>query len=354
MKHGENGFLGMKQSCDGDDDSALIQWRQAQILQRVAARQERRHKALRRRKRFLPWARTANADLEESVARGDDTRLYVASPSFRDTLHGHEPWRLHQRSVQMGTNLHLRIAMAFASSTFTDFIAERATSLAISPDEYLAGIIETIRYIQWETIKVMGNEDLIRTAGLPITIISNIPAADHVIFSKAWETARKTKHVGGLFDKPRTKRESFSLDGQLTLSLVELHHRLAAFSGEISTIGCYGDNITAIYDLAIVKALDEHGNDGAKWRRKLAEIVVEEEIHHQGYMQTELQRRKQRLIGLPYGEHIKSETAIENEMGIKRFRDAMVNALSNGCLDFAPLQERLERRFDSLDLMMGH
>ena len=271
-----------------DLDGRAAEAIQQRIVGRVASRQEKQ-------KETAPqpgWLRRVlKVGLGEATEVEAPSLTRVKSSEFRKNLENWEPWKLNEKSVQDGKNLHMRIAKAYASNDFRDWLAERSGALGVEQDELLAGILEIVRHFEWETIKYLfaNGEDDMKTS-LPLTVININPgeALDAVI--KGWqdtrgrgdyiEEAEKAKIILGLFEPKSQDHEEEVVLGRSVLGTGSAYYKPIAISSKVVR-GCFDRFIEHR-----VGYLAGHSAEYGIW--DLGYVVAEETLHNFGYKEYEL------------------------------------------------------------------
>ncbi len=311
-------------------DRTFVNWLSDGVASRIERRLALQVQDLRHRKTHLisRFVKGKIKGLENNIAKGTEAYEYATSDEFRKRLCIWEPWKLDESSVRKGENLYINIAKGYASRHFIDWVRNEAKKYDITENEFLARIIETIRKTEWETIKIMAERGVATTYTLPHLIIGSSPYTDLALFnyvrrelkSKRRRRLKPDYKRSLLFSKEETEKE-IGL-GRLLLLPYQMQQALAPLIGGVTVRGARSGDAVSIYDSVIKSAFSS---------RRFSDVlstVVEEEVHHQGYLEEEMAKRvamipssKNREIRdtSDVNEILLEAERLESDVGIKIF-----------------------------------
>jgi len=299
------------------------------------------------------FRRKASEGTLASVA--DATQQRVSSTQFKEKLSKLEPWRLEPESVKKGKNLHLNILKAHADKRFNDWATERAITLGIPEDDFLVGIIESVRRIEWETVKLLCSNGLTRNRALPLTVFHHDPHNSVGVVSDAKAKASWDKH------EPSIVRSAALFDKELALEQTRTGARFSSTDEyDNSYSGAFGAgnwqvvglNSTAVMD-SVDRLLGSRREDPyrtiyyAPW--DLAALTVEETLHYMGYQDQELdlqmaEKRKEPgfiEVSKHYGQGYEQDVPAHRELNFLARDFASKLLAERGDELFEPLREKI-------------
>lgn len=232
------------------------------------------------------------ATIDKRVYETEKVEKYISSERFRKELEHWEPWRLNQKSIDTGKNLYIKAAKGYASERFLNWTKKEAEKAHITQDRFLAGIIESVRHIEWEAIKIMASKNIATEYTLPHLVIGSSPVVDLALFIDSLKEARKKaskKKTAGLFSREESKKQ-LGL-AAITLFPYELAQIFAErFGRGVLVKGMHAEETISIYDEKLKRLFDSEINF---WeRREMTGVIVEEELHHQKYKTSEVMKEK--------------------------------------------------------------
>lgn len=328
-----------------DLDSRAAEAIQQRILGRIASREEKQ-KEKELQSGWLRKILSVGLGSKAQVEAPSLTR--VKSEEFRDNLEKWEPWRLDEKSEREGINLHMRIAKAYASRDFREWLDERSDRLGVEQDELLAGVLEIIRHFEWETIKylVANGEDVSRTS-LPLTVININPGKALDASINGWSHARglgryadeaqRARALLGLLEPASQDHEAEVEMGRSVLGTASAYYKPLAISSKVVR-GCFDRFLEGR-----VGYLEGHSAEYGLW--DLGYVVAEETLHGFGYKHDELLtqwRRKEKEIDeedfrlrrmlaqeVPVHEHINDVAKSISSYCLEKYGDTLMDPLRN-------------------------
>lgn len=318
----------------------------------------------RRMARILPQARTIQEPLlqaEHSLALAQQANAYVHSDEFRTRLNSWEPWRLDERSVREGRNAAVRIVRGYASNWNNGFLAwvrssvesynaAREAAEHVTEDMFIAGVIETIKRIEWETIRVMATDGTAKIPVLPFLTLGDTPRADVIMFSNALSRARGRailgvdKDSGGLFDSKYARGGLFS-EEEAAVKQVYFQQTMDKISGKLNLGAAkIGTDIIGLQEEMIMRWVDGEGM--LVPAEEVIRVIAEEEIHHQGYKSEDMLAIRSAEISMYYGQDMWSlgdalstrGDQIESQLGIHEYAARVASRIKFADGFFAPLE----------------
>ena len=310
-----------------------MEWLQNRIAEKIKKRLDKLKGGLLREEQIYFWTYplpNSLLKLRDLVEKTEIAYLYILHPKYRQELEKWEPWRLDKVSLARDTNLSLRIVRGYSGKYFLDWVKQESQKYNVSRDVFLAGIIETIRKIAWETIKIMGEKNLLKTYVLPNVLINFSPLTSVDVFNFCWDAS--------CLSKPKSTETNvlYSIErmiSKLTVDLEQLliyeaHQELVLKQQQGAVvIGAHRGNAIAIFAQTVAAYfmfLRLDSRIDKKIKEQFTRCVVEEEIHHQDYKLEELAKREvscELILKKPTIDNISkglSETTqIEEDVGIK-------------------------------------
>jgi hypothetical protein len=319
-----------------EKERKFIDWLQKIISSPV---KERRREILERKKENQDPEKLAT--IKSELFETKKTIKYISSNDFRKELVHWEPWRLNEKSVETEKNLYIRVAKGYASESFLNWTIEEAEKHSITQNQFLAGIIETVRKTEWGTIKVMASKNIATEYTLPHLVIGNSPSSDVFIFHNTLQKIKKEaskKNIVGLFSEEKAvKRKQIGEDVDATpIALFKLAQMLGqlGYTGSWLTQGVNSENIIGIYDKSLQKLFNDNNNQE---KREVINTIVEEEVHHQKYKDRVLKKEKEKInmSEVTFEQVLGSGDKIEKAAGVKK----MVAEITH---ELPPLEKLLE------------
>ncbi len=189
-----------------------------------------------------------------------DARIRKASDFLEKLDAGHydsklakiEPWKVNPH--------HLQVSWNWSSPAIKKWSAERAKLFGVKPKEFFAGVLGTIRRIQWDVARNLAKEKNWRYGGLPYVLVHNALDLRPVLHSFN-ESFEKSKLINRRFlELPvdeKSKAEGFFLDA--VHSLLTAGHFQGMQSGPAMALEEEG--VMAAFDAMLPKRAKEkaHG-----------------------------------------------------------------------------------------------
>ncbi|MDO8538560.1 MAG: hypothetical protein Q7S21_06760 [archaeon] len=116
-----------------------------------------------------------------------------AKPITREKIKNWKPWRLEERSVATGKNLHLRILKGYAPPEFKQWVKQLAEDYHVKESDVWIGITESLRRAEWEVINHNSENKGFRRISIPFITVGEHPSVSGSIFDRELFYSRKAK-----------------------------------------------------------------------------------------------------------------------------------------------------------------
>ncbi len=267
----------------------------------------------------------------------------IKSNEFASQLQNYEPWRLERRSLERGTNLHLKLAQGHASDGFKQWVARLASRHGVPEKEVWAGVIETIRKAQWETMKQLIEKRQFQKRALPFSIISDFPTSSLFVAENiALKTARKRRGTAGLFDKHKALLQLHP-NAALHLGIMDLGESVKRLGGRPLILASSGSQIIALHEQVLQQAFEEyrHFQYPTEAVRSFFGFIARE-TGAIAMPRQEFQALNAKLRSISHKD-IERRVALEDKAGLKAFQEIGRTEVGEKHAEvFAPFLSRLK------------
>ncbi|MFC1675042.1 AAA family ATPase, partial [Candidatus Omnitrophota bacterium] len=166
---------------------------------------------IQRRDALLAESKPENRDKIEGLTRRINTKagglgILAEEVDLYNLLKGEfQPWRVNP--------IQLRILKGWATPKLLAWFKEKAQDFGISEDDLIKGFLESIRKIQWLTIKYICENRQGVYVGLPVTIIA--PSYDPVLMGRRAQLLAFTLQMARIYDRGIISSELVSAEAAL-------------------------------------------------------------------------------------------------------------------------------------------